>query len=141
MESAANNAVSQAKPSICNRERTPFRRMSEGSTRTLCSVCRYTMNVCMENIPTLFNKSMDEPRSIGARGGRAHGRNCRARRLAGGDAGRTGAGGAASKLQNSGTITILWFMQQRRGETRCKVQNGKNYRIWIPPPEDRCQRD
>jgi hypothetical protein len=40
------------------------------------------MNVFMENIPTLFNKSIDELRRIGARGGRAHGRNCRSRRLA-----------------------------------------------------------
>jgi hypothetical protein len=40
------------------------------------------MNVFMENIPTLFNKSIDELRRIGARGGPAHGRNCRARRQA-----------------------------------------------------------
>src|SRR5579871_2009437 len=47
----------------------------------LPSGAHHTMNVCMENIPTLFNKSIDELRRIGARGGRAHGRNCRARRL------------------------------------------------------------
>jgi len=36
----------------------------------------------MEQIPTLFNKSIDELRRIGAQGGRAYARNCRARRLA-----------------------------------------------------------
>jgi hypothetical protein len=37
----------------------------------------------MEPIPILFNQTLDDLRRIGARGGRAHGRNCRARRRAG----------------------------------------------------------
>ena len=32
----------------------------------------------MERIPTLFNQTIDDLRRIGARGGRAYGRNCRA---------------------------------------------------------------
>jgi hypothetical protein len=36
----------------------------------------------MEPIPILFNQSLDDLRHIGARGGRAYGRNCRARRQA-----------------------------------------------------------
>jgi hypothetical protein len=37
---------------------------------------------CMEPISILFNQSLDDLRRIGARGGRAYGRNCRARRRA-----------------------------------------------------------
>jgi hypothetical protein len=33
----------------------------------------------MEPIPILFNQSLDDLRRIGARGGSAYGRNCRAR--------------------------------------------------------------
>ena len=33
----------------------------------------------MEYIPILFNQSLDDLRRIGARGGRAYARNCRAR--------------------------------------------------------------
>ena len=33
----------------------------------------------MEPIPILFNQSLDDLRRSGARGGRAYGRNCRAR--------------------------------------------------------------
>ena len=36
----------------------------------------------MTEFPTLFNKSLEDLRRIGARGGRAYGRNCRARRQA-----------------------------------------------------------
>ena len=36
----------------------------------------------MEPISILFNQSLDDLRRIGARGGRAYGRNCRARRRA-----------------------------------------------------------
>ena len=36
----------------------------------------------MEKIPILFNQAPDDLRRIGARGGRAYGRNCRARRQA-----------------------------------------------------------
>ena len=36
----------------------------------------------MNDIPILFGKSLDDLRHIGALGGRAHGRNCRARRKA-----------------------------------------------------------
>jgi hypothetical protein len=39
-------------------------------------------DLCMEPIPILFNQSLDDLRRNGARGGRAYGRNCRARRLA-----------------------------------------------------------
>ena len=40
------------------------------------------MNVFMTDIPILFNKRIEDLRHIGALGGRAYGRNCRARRRA-----------------------------------------------------------
>ena len=37
----------------------------------------------MEQIPILFHQTLEDLRRIGARGGRAHGRTCRARQRAG----------------------------------------------------------
>ena len=57
--------------------------MSEVRILALLMRRRHDMNGVMTECLILFNQTSEDLRRIGARGGRAYGRNCRARRKAG----------------------------------------------------------
>ncbi|MFB3778732.1 MAG: hypothetical protein ACE141_14025 [Bryobacteraceae bacterium] len=78
-----------------------------------------------EPIPLLFNKSLDQMRSVGARGGRARGRNLRARRRGCGPAPRPPIPIAQNTESTAEAISLLdaqfpWLIGAERKETRSR---------------------